>query len=446
MDPEKVKYIMSSQIAPLSRVLGGIHIEELRLAEFRKRRPPADNTRLTNMMIVLGIGIGFCYFVVAVKQFNHLFQRLATKTIANTQKDQTEKKSTRNYGTCTDHLLSNYEALNGKPKSKAIPSQKKKNITATFSNDIDGKRVVVSQSTPAFEPKKYQNMFACDPSQLPQEVFHMSEMVKPIEDKHYQTKGKSSQSDLDDDDAFLPEAPFQTTNRQSVSGTVNLPSVILVSSISQENVPEKNNNKKLELYPPSAGAAAFLDTGVKANPYERPLSRRGSRESTPEQGEEEYEDNRDTPQPIGDEVGIESMLQEGLKKDLSMTLKFKAPSSNRQNSPTWTSDSGDEEETGTVYHQLENDIHASDEEEVKQRAHKTFNKEIPVINRLLPTFHSEEISDSENEYGEPNETKVLDRHHYERLQESPIPNSFTNEEIRQATLERESSLDMRQDE
>lgn len=67
LDPVKVKYIMSAQIAPLSRVLGGIRIEQLRIARITKPRPPYSNK---NLLIIVGVCAGsvtFCCLIAAVR-------------------------------------------------------------------------------------------------------------------------------------------------------------------------------------------------------------------------------------------------------------------------------------------------------------------------------------------------------------------------------------------
>ncbi|KAI6177422.1 hypothetical protein M3Y97_00905300 [Aphelenchoides bicaudatus] len=46
IDPKKVKDILLSQLAPLSRVLGGVQIEKLRLVEIDKRKAVAQNNGL----------------------------------------------------------------------------------------------------------------------------------------------------------------------------------------------------------------------------------------------------------------------------------------------------------------------------------------------------------------------------------------------------------------
>lgn len=65
IEPAKIKYIMSSQLAPLSRVLGGIRIEELNLIEMRKRRIsyPENNTKLIIFVGGILFSLAVCYFI-----------------------------------------------------------------------------------------------------------------------------------------------------------------------------------------------------------------------------------------------------------------------------------------------------------------------------------------------------------------------------------------------
>lgn len=65
IEPSKIKYIMSSQLAPLSRVLGGIRIEELNLKEMKKKRIPSseNNTKLLIFVGIVLLALVICYFI-----------------------------------------------------------------------------------------------------------------------------------------------------------------------------------------------------------------------------------------------------------------------------------------------------------------------------------------------------------------------------------------------
>lgn len=67
IDSKKVKNILGAQLAPLSRVLGGVQIEKLRLVEIDRRKSTAENTRLKKLLIILCFLLAFCYTIACVK-------------------------------------------------------------------------------------------------------------------------------------------------------------------------------------------------------------------------------------------------------------------------------------------------------------------------------------------------------------------------------------------
>jgi len=67
VDPKIVNRILNSQLAPLSRILGRIRVEGLRIVDIKKRRAPADNTVLISTMCVIGTGMAVCYAIALVK-------------------------------------------------------------------------------------------------------------------------------------------------------------------------------------------------------------------------------------------------------------------------------------------------------------------------------------------------------------------------------------------
>jgi hypothetical protein len=172
---------------------------------------------------------------------------------------------------------------------------------------------------------------------------------------------------------------------------------------------------QLNLTPKSCGGGSFLSTVNEAverpqsrlgegHPFDRPLSRRGSRDETQEEGEEEtFNDTReDTPVPLGDdqvlvEKPLIDMLKEKSKKIVEKLLL------------TSETDSEDEEEErgedegNTLYKPLKNEENCM---RLKVKGNGSSSE-------------SEERID---------ENEVLERHHYERLLDSPMPPATDNEQ------------------
>lgn len=67
MEPNKIKYIMSAQIAPLSRVLGGIRIEQLRVVNMQKGRLPYSNKSLIIVVSIVGLSFTTCCLIALIK-------------------------------------------------------------------------------------------------------------------------------------------------------------------------------------------------------------------------------------------------------------------------------------------------------------------------------------------------------------------------------------------
>lgn len=66
MDPEKIKYILSAQIGPLSRVLGGVHIEELKTDSVKKINYES-NAKLLTMLGAIAVGFFICYTIAVYR-------------------------------------------------------------------------------------------------------------------------------------------------------------------------------------------------------------------------------------------------------------------------------------------------------------------------------------------------------------------------------------------
>lgn len=274
-----------------------------------------------------------------------------------------------------------------------------------------------------------KNMFKCDPSQLPREICMEPQYEVDDEktDENCTSLSKPFPSNSEDEDAFYPSTNDSISPQQPLQGTPNkepkistasvplLPSVVLVSSQNEISLSETNNNEKTitEFH----AVENTLGTPQQFNPYERPLSRRGSRESTPEQGVEGGGSSReDTPLPIGDEFANLAKTKNKNKRQL-------------ENSWTSESEEEDEDQEIEVYHPLK--MMSDDEEQQLANHHNSNNNNIGNVEIVVNNYNSTAkpyasysagSSDSEDcQHEEAKEQKMLDRYQYERLQESPLP-------------------------
>lgn len=67
IDSKKVKNILGAQLAPLSRILGGVQIEKLRLVDIDRRKATGQNSKLFNLIVVVAISVGICYVIACTK-------------------------------------------------------------------------------------------------------------------------------------------------------------------------------------------------------------------------------------------------------------------------------------------------------------------------------------------------------------------------------------------
>uniref|UniRef100_A0A914XSP6 Uncharacterized protein n=1 Tax=Panagrolaimus superbus TaxID=310955 RepID=A0A914XSP6_9BILA len=68
MEPSKIKLILSAQIGPLSRVLGGVHIHELELGEVHRIATlDNDNSKAIKIIIVIAVILGIIYIIAINK-------------------------------------------------------------------------------------------------------------------------------------------------------------------------------------------------------------------------------------------------------------------------------------------------------------------------------------------------------------------------------------------
>lgn len=146
----------------------------------------------------------------------------------------------------------------------------------------------------------------------------------------------------------------------------------------------------------------------EANPYDRPLSRRGSRDSTPEKGHEEFEDTLsvESLEPLGDTSGSPQN-----RSQIPPEITFEQSSSDES-----------EDESNELYHKLK------EEEDEPKAEQKVEEKEEPKaeLKEGPNKLEKEECFDSDEEL--LNENRMMERHAYERLEESPLPSPsiYTN--------------------
>ncbi|CAJ0569546.1 unnamed protein product, partial [Mesorhabditis spiculigera] len=143
IDPVKIKYILGSQVGPLSRILGGIRIDSVRVSQNReekKRRAREKKASEEN--------------AIARKPVNDY------GSIAPEQRSRSHSKSERGKSAEKNHII----MPNGSCREERPAA-----IIVGGYTEID-EPVSKTPSGPRIDDRAARQMFACDPSQLPKEM------------------------------------------------------------------------------------------------------------------------------------------------------------------------------------------------------------------------------------------------------------------------------------
>ncbi|CAD5216649.1 unnamed protein product [Bursaphelenchus okinawaensis] len=543
--PGKIVNILTTQVGPLSRVLGGIRIESLHLGSIERQTLPADNTTLIIMITVVMVSILFCYVIAFYKCISDRRQK---RTEAK-RSESLANKDQKNYGACSDKLdapnnINKATRSSTSSRSSVLNNNNNNNEKCRrTSNGKDGGRLTARSSTkrsvgddnsigicdlqnsqPSSPPpsantdtRSFQRMFACDMSQLPAESlddgysgevfleesisqeaiespnvfysqqqnnsqnnFYVGSVCNSHQNSHVfnpetegnvishnsppletlqmvqravpivvENMGSEPKLNYDENDNHIHEPPppapkmeiknelAEVENEESPPPNVHVsimepeyneielpvphfevsktPRGSLDNEKDQQNI--ENNHEELKL------SNSLLDAITHNGPYERPLSRRGSRDSPREEGEEEVVNEKcATPPPIGDR-GMPLKIPQ-LSIDFADDDIITKPKNKRY--ADWSSDS--EDETNEPYQTLAEEDELELEEIMKNDKSDALRIEDvparPLSRNSTPMNHIEAndyyTSSSESEVDETYEENGYDRP-YERLAEISSP-------------------------
>uniref|UniRef100_A0A0K0DWB8 Guanylate cyclase domain-containing protein n=1 Tax=Strongyloides stercoralis TaxID=6248 RepID=A0A0K0DWB8_STRER len=338
MDPVQVKFILSAQSTPLSRVLGGIKIEEVKTNNLSRITPPlilqndddeplllpvyvaptqsmnihdnetlkqnaGGNSTLKILLAIVGIFLLICYIIATYKVCRDHYLKKKARARAEASLVPTRSNSIRNYGTLpsqkshqTDNSSTNKTSISHYNKTNVFgDSNNNKNLqystasptTAGWSNGEEEGNI-----TPAITPHSFKRMFMCDVSQLPREptidlesqiIEEDSEEIRKIEHPMEFGIPITHQEEEDIKSQIEKSYPLSDLTPDLIVDSESLQDYEL-SNISINNNHEQN----------------MLMTTVQS---ERPISRRGSvtsPTSDPQDLETTYS-REETPAPIMEE-------------------------------------------------------------------------------------------------------------------------------------------------
>lgn len=281
-----------------------------------------------------------------------------------------------------------------------------------------------------FKQRSIRNLFKCDPSQLPIEYNESNEENKNSDKKVYMANHKAAiKTNSDDEEICFNSTVNSTTSQQQPQfqlnhkNIVNPPSVILVSTQSDMLI-EKNNNDKKQINNYPLINNSTLAAPSEYNLYERPLSRRSSRESTSEQSAETSESSReDTPLPLGDEL-------DNTNNQIVDAITINSTNHANTKNKTWVTERNNQDNVLQNYHILQNfSTNEENNEKIKQNNLPPDQSKIngQNTNKSILPYSASNLSSNSEEEENTKETKMLDRHQYERLQESPLPPAITTQ-------------------
>ncbi|EJD76292.1 hypothetical protein LOAG_16724 [Loa loa] len=162
LDPAKVKYILSSQLAALSRILGGVRIEQVKIAIMEKYRESNDGKSIQRnnfgLLLILSVVATFLtitYTIAAVRVCRDCYAKRQAKKNASKLNNAFEMP---NYGTCIQ------------PKQNEMDGSYEvhSTIKTRTSKENDQNNPNPGEVT-VMDAYQMRRMFQCDPSQLPAE-------------------------------------------------------------------------------------------------------------------------------------------------------------------------------------------------------------------------------------------------------------------------------------
>ncbi|KAF7627198.1 hypothetical protein Mgra_00009512 [Meloidogyne graminicola] len=132
LSPKIIKYILSAQIAPLSRVLGGVKLEQIGIEKLKKNQQPVDNLKLILIIVFIAILMTICCTIAIAKVIYDISKSKCHQktcksngtTTPSTENRKKKSNSSRNYGTCTDRLFASTSSNNREDDGQLTSGQR----------------------------------------------------------------------------------------------------------------------------------------------------------------------------------------------------------------------------------------------------------------------------------------------------------------------------------
>uniref|UniRef100_A0A0K0FG77 Recep_L_domain domain-containing protein n=1 Tax=Strongyloides venezuelensis TaxID=75913 RepID=A0A0K0FG77_STRVS len=343
MDPVQVKFILSAQSTPLSRVLGGIKIEGVKTNSLSRETPPSilesddntdpllppayitptqsmnpqeeeqikqnagDNSTLKILLLIVGTFLAICYIIAIYKVCRDHHIKKKARARAEASFVPSRSNSIRNYGTLASQKSHQTDGGTSITTKTNVSHLNKTNVFGDGNNNKNLQHSNVSPTTggwsngeeegsitPAITPHTFKRMFMCDASQLPREP--TIDLESQIIEEQENGEVRKIEHPMD---FGIPIPHHEEDEEGEREGENEYPSVtdmtpdLIVDSESLPDYELSNINVKNT-------ENSMLTTMVQT---ERPISRRGSLTSPhlDQQDLETTNSREETPAPIMEE-------------------------------------------------------------------------------------------------------------------------------------------------
>ncbi|PIC42850.1 hypothetical protein B9Z55_009792 [Caenorhabditis nigoni] len=181
IDPVKIKYIIASQVGPLSRVLGGIKIDSVRQAKLKRnsgafgslsfstpeqrRDNRKSNTKLIMIVCCVAAFFMITYCIAIYQCIRWILRKRKAKKEAKLAEQSLVAVDAKNYGTC--------EIKQRKPSRNGHMVHSEERTPLTY-EQIDE---IPDDNSQSLSQRQMRNWFKCDASQLPREPTYPTSLV-----------------------------------------------------------------------------------------------------------------------------------------------------------------------------------------------------------------------------------------------------------------------------
>ncbi|CAI2349110.1 unnamed protein product [Caenorhabditis sp. 36 PRJEB53466] len=289
IDPVKIKYIIASQVGPLSRVLGGIKIDSVRAAKLKRNYDVAaanslsystpeqrvdnakDNSKLVKILAVVILFFGTTYIIGLIQCVRWCHRRRKARKEAKLAETSHVATDAKNYGTCDGQAR--------KPSRNGHMVHSEERTPLTMYEQIDEN--THDDQSQSLSQRQMRNWFKCDSSQLPREPTYPTNLV----DSYQMTLGAPITTPNPTDDLKAKEESPILTKRTDGKETNKAVSPVFSSqaTTSSEAIfpPSKDFSDYVEDQFHKSRASSSSPTDIPKSPLDDPWDEMAGNKNVP---------------------------------------------------------------------------------------------------------------------------------------------------------------------